>query len=107
MTANQEFKERQERTKSEGIALGSPELTTGDVTRKRREKMDGIFFMLEQNPFFSVLLFSLMFRVVHHLLRKLPLPKVVEHDELRSWKWRNLSVSLVHSLLTGPWAITW
>ncbi|XP_060754003.1 TLC domain-containing protein 1-like [Neoarius graeffei] len=68
--------------------------------------MDGILLMVDQNPVFSVLLFSLVFRVVHHLLRKLPLPKVVEHDELRSWKWRNLSVSLVHSLLTGPWAIT-
>ncbi|XP_062873187.1 TLC domain-containing protein 1-like [Trichomycterus rosablanca] len=61
--------------------------------------------MWHQKPGVSVLVFSFMFRVVHHLLRKLPLPKVVERDELRSWKWRNLSVSLVHSLLTGPWAI--
>uniref|UniRef100_A0A8D3BYF5 TLC domain containing 1 n=1 Tax=Scophthalmus maximus TaxID=52904 RepID=A0A8D3BYF5_SCOMX len=58
------------------------------------------------HPGLSVLVSSLFFRVAHRLLQKLPVPKVVRQDELHSWKWRNLSVSLVHSLLTGAWALT-
>lgn len=40
------------------------------------------------------------------MLQRLPVPKVVKHNEQLSWKWRNLSVSMVHSLLTGAWALT-
>uniref|UniRef100_A0A3P8W6P4 TLC domain containing 1 n=1 Tax=Cynoglossus semilaevis TaxID=244447 RepID=A0A3P8W6P4_CYNSE len=54
----------------------------------------------------SVLVIALLFRATHHLLRRLPLPEVVKKDEMRCWKWRNLSVSMVHSLLTGAWALT-
>ncbi|KAJ8347729.1 hypothetical protein SKAU_G00263180 [Synaphobranchus kaupii] len=44
--------------------------------------------------------------VVHWILQTLPRPKAVEHDAFRAWKWKNLSVSMVHSLVTGSWAIT-
>nr|XP_057936656.1 TLC domain-containing protein 1 [Doryrhamphus excisus] len=68
--------------------------------------MDGLVLVLKKYPGLSVLLFSLIFRGIHRLLQRLPLPKVVLHDEFRSWKWKNLSVSMVHSLLTGTWALT-
>ncbi|KAG9265264.1 TLC domain-containing protein 1 [Astyanax mexicanus] len=69
--------------------------------------MEGTLLLaLQRNPGLSVLLFSLMFRVVHRLLRCLPAPKAVQLDEVRCWKWRNLCVSLVHAMLTGPWAVT-
>ncbi|XP_066538643.1 TLC domain-containing protein 1-like [Hoplias malabaricus] len=67
--------------------------------------MEGTLLAFQHNPGLSVLFFSLVFRVVHHLLRCLPAPKVVQLDEVLCWKWRNLCVSLVHALLTGPWAI--
>ncbi|XP_061733370.1 TLC domain-containing protein 1 [Nerophis ophidion] len=68
--------------------------------------MDSLFLMLKNNPGPSVCLFSLIFRGIHGLLQRLPLPKLVHQDEFRSWKWKNLSVSMVHSLLTGTWALT-
>ncbi|XP_054650374.1 TLC domain-containing protein 1 [Dunckerocampus dactyliophorus] len=73
--------------------------------------MEGLLLVLQKHPGPSVFLFSLIFRGVHRLLQRLPQPKVVVQDEFRSWEWRNLSVSMVHSLLTGPWAlacaVTW
>lgn len=69
--------------------------------------MDALHPVLKSHPGPSVLLFSLIFRVVHYLLQRLPVPKVVKQSDLHSWKWRNLSVSMVHSLLTGTWALTW
>lgn len=69
--------------------------------------MDDLVPVLKRHPGSSVLLCALVFRVVHHLLRRLPVPKVVQQGEWRSWKWRNLSVSMVHSLLTGTWALSW
>lgn len=71
------------------------------------ERMEALFPVLKSHPAQSVLVCSLLFRVVHRLLQRLPVPKVVRQDEYRSWKWRNLSVSMVHSLLTGTWALTW
>uniref|UniRef100_UPI0037E7F458 TLC domain-containing protein 1 n=1 Tax=Semicossyphus pulcher TaxID=241346 RepID=UPI0037E7F458 len=68
--------------------------------------MDALIPVLKSHPGPSVLVFSLLFRVVHQLLQRLPVPKVVKQDEYKSWKWRNLSVSMVHSLLTGTWALT-
>ncbi|XP_070827239.1 TLC domain-containing protein 1 [Chaetodon trifascialis] len=68
--------------------------------------MDVLLPVLKSRPGASVLVFSLLFRVVHRLLQKLPVPKVVQQNDLYSWKWRNLSVSMVHSLLTGAWALT-
>ncbi|XP_008295368.1 TLC domain-containing protein 1 [Stegastes partitus] len=61
--------------------------------------------LLKSHPGPSVLVFSLLFRVVHQLLQKLPVPKVVRQDEFRFWKWKNLSISMVHSLLTGTWTL--
>lgn len=69
--------------------------------------MEALLPVLRSHPGPSVLLCALLFRVAHRLLRTLPLPKAVEHDDFRAWKWRNLSVSMVHSLLTGTWAVTW
>ncbi|XP_063060890.1 TLC domain-containing protein 1 [Engraulis encrasicolus] len=59
-----------------------------------------------RNTALAVAGFAVAFRCTHHLLRNLPLPKVVRIDAFRTWKWRNLSVSMVHSLLTGIWAVT-
>lgn len=69
--------------------------------------MEALLPVLKSHPGPSVLVCALLFRVVHQLLQRLPVPKVVKQDDLRSWKWRNLSVSMVHSLLTGTWAVTW
>ncbi|KAM6987958.1 TLC domain-containing protein 1 [Tautogolabrus adspersus] len=68
--------------------------------------MDDLIPMLKSHPGPTVLVFSLLFRVIHRLLQWLPVPKVVKQNEYSSWKWRNLSVSIVHSLLTGTWALT-
>uniref|UniRef100_A0A1A7YQY6 TLC domain containing 1 n=1 Tax=Iconisemion striatum TaxID=60296 RepID=A0A1A7YQY6_9TELE len=68
--------------------------------------MEALILMLKSHPGPSVLVCSLLFRVAHRLLQRLPVPKVVRQDDFRSWKWRNLSVSMVHSLLTGTWAVT-
>ncbi|KAG9351599.1 hypothetical protein AGOR_G00025200 [Albula goreensis] len=68
--------------------------------------MEGLLSVMQQRPGLYVAACSVMFRVVHRLLQTLPRPKAVEHDAFRAWKWKNLSVSLVHSLLTGSWAIT-
>lgn len=78
-----------------------------DWTELEVDRMDDLVRALKRHPGPSVLLYALLFRVVRHLLRRLPLPKVVQQSEWRSWKWRNLSVSMVHSLLTGPWAVAW
>lgn len=76
--------------------------------RAREEaRMDALVPALKSHPGPSVLAFSLIFRVVHHLLQQLPVPKAVKQNEFHSWKWKNLSVSMVHSLLTGTWALTW
>ncbi|KAM4589367.1 TLC domain-containing protein 1 [Fundulus diaphanus] len=68
--------------------------------------MEALTSTLKNHPAPSVLVFSLLFRVAHKLLQRLPVPKVVQQDAFRSWKWKNLSVSMVHSLLTGTWALT-
>ncbi|XP_076002130.1 TLC domain-containing protein 1 [Genypterus blacodes] len=68
--------------------------------------MEALLPVLRSHPGPSILVFALFFRVVHRLLRTLPLPKAVEVDAFRTWKWRNLSVSMVHSILTGTWAVT-
>ncbi|XP_068173327.1 TLC domain-containing protein 1 [Antennarius striatus] len=68
--------------------------------------MDTLVPVLKDHLVLSVLGFALVFRGVHHLLRGLPIPKVVVQDDLRCWKWRNLSVSIVHSLLTAVWSLS-
>ncbi|KAF3692606.1 Calfacilitin TLC domain-containing protein 1 Precursor [Channa argus] len=67
--------------------------------------MEALLPVLKSHPGPSVLVCALIFRLVHWLLQRLPVPKVVKQDDLCSWKWRNLSVSMVHSLLTGTWAL--
>ncbi|XP_059930535.1 TLC domain-containing protein 1 [Gadus macrocephalus] len=62
--------------------------------------------VLLNHPCAVVLVCALLFRVAHCLLQNLPVPKVVRGEEFRAWKWKNLSVSLVHSLLTGAWALS-
>ncbi|XP_013879571.1 TLC domain-containing protein 1 [Austrofundulus limnaeus] len=68
--------------------------------------MEALSSALKGHPGLSVLVFSLLFRAAHQLLQRLPVPKAARRDAFRSWKWRNLSVSMVHSLLTGTWALT-
>jgi len=68
--------------------------------------MEALVAWAHRNTALAVVCFALAFRGAHHLLRDLPRPKVVTVDAFRTWKWRNLSVSLVHSTLTGIWAIT-
>ncbi|XP_061637695.1 TLC domain-containing protein 1 [Phyllopteryx taeniolatus] len=68
--------------------------------------MEALVAVLKRHPGASVVLFSALFRVVHGLVRKLPPPAAVLRDDFRAWKWRNLSVSMVHSLVTGTWAVS-
>ncbi|KAJ0063766.1 hypothetical protein NL108_006720 [Boleophthalmus pectinirostris] len=68
--------------------------------------MEALLPVLRGYPIPSVLVCALLFRVVDQLLQKLPVPKVVQQDKFHSWRWRNLSVSMVHSLITGTWAVT-
>ncbi|XP_043910353.1 TLC domain-containing protein 1 [Protopterus annectens] len=59
----------------------------------------------QQHTPLSVLGFAVAFRAVHKVLSSFPLPQHVIQDKTKTWKWRNLSVSLLHSFLTGPWAV--
>lgn len=68
--------------------------------------MDALYSALKSHPGPSVLVFCLVFRLIHRLLKGLPVPKAVKQNEFSLWKWNNLSVSMVHSLLTGAWAWT-
>lgn len=69
--------------------------------------MEALLPVVKSHPGPSILVCSLIFRVAHRLLQRLPVPKVVKQDAFRFWKWNNLSVSMVHSLLTGIWTLTW
>lgn len=68
--------------------------------------MEALLPVLKGHPVPSVLVCALFFRAVDHLLQRLPVPKVVQQDQFRAWRWRNLSVSMVHSLLSGTWVVT-
>lgn len=39
------------------------------------------------------------------LSRCCPLPAHVRSDATRTWRWRNLLVSFVHSIVAGLWAV--
>lgn len=67
--------------------------------------MEALLPVLKGHPVPSVLVCALLFRAVDQLLQRLPVPKVVQQEEFRAWRWRNLSVSMVHSLVTGTWAV--
>ncbi|KPP63958.1 TLC domain-containing protein 2-like [Scleropages formosus] len=44
------------------------------------------------------------FKLVNTALKRLPVPESACRNP---WKWRNISTSLVHSLITGFWAVLW
>ncbi|XP_016151542.1 TLC domain-containing protein 1 [Sinocyclocheilus grahami] len=67
--------------------------------------MDTWLNEVQKHPALYVLCCSVIFRILHRFLQTVPSPGTVEVDPWRMWKWRNLSVSLVHSLLTGIWAV--
>lgn len=68
--------------------------------------MEALLPVLKGYPVPAVLVCALLFRAVSQLLQRLPVPKVVQQDKFRAWRWKNLSVSMVHSLLSGTWAVT-
>ncbi|KAA0720149.1 Magnesium transporter NIPA4 [Triplophysa tibetana] len=81
------------------------------LSEKRKDKnkqwwrMDTWLNHVQKHAALSVLCCSVAFRILHRLLQTVPRPSIVNADPWRSWKWKNLSVSLVHSLLTGTWAV--
>uniref|UniRef100_A0A8C2I5P3 TLC domain-containing protein n=1 Tax=Cyprinus carpio TaxID=7962 RepID=A0A8C2I5P3_CYPCA len=68
--------------------------------------MDAWLNEVQKHPALYVLCCSVIFRILHRFLQTVPSPGTVDTDPWRTWKWRNLSVSLVHSMLTGIWAVT-
>ncbi|XP_053130543.1 TLC domain-containing protein 1 [Hemicordylus capensis] len=52
-----------------------------------------------------VLCTTLAFGALRWALRQAPLPAHVRRDPLRTWRWRNLLVSFVHSIVVGLWAV--
>ncbi|XP_072909472.1 TLC domain-containing protein 1 [Hemitrygon akajei] len=62
----------------------------------------------QTHPVLSILFFALTFKTLRVFLRartfSLP-PQQVKENKTRSWRWTNLNVSLVHSAITGPWAL--
>ncbi|KAG7321441.1 hypothetical protein KOW79_015856 [Hemibagrus wyckioides] len=67
--------------------------------------MDGWLKEVQRRPVLCVFCSSLAFRLLQTLLKFLPRPHAVRCDPWKNYKWKNLSVSLVHSLLTGTWAV--
>jgi hypothetical protein len=47
------------------------------------------------------------FTLTHVLLRPLTPASVLKSGAQTTWKWRNTCNSLVHSILTGIWAMLW
>lgn len=43
------------------------------------------------------------FKLVNATLGRLPIPHAVAKKD--PWRWRNISTSLIHSTLTGAWAV--
>lgn len=67
--------------------------------------MEALLLVVKGHPFLSVLVFALLFRAVGQLIQRLPKSKVVQQDKFHAWRWRNLSLSMVHSFLSGTWAV--
>ncbi|XP_051956812.1 TLC domain-containing protein 1-like [Xyrauchen texanus] len=65
--------------------------------------MDTWLIEVQKYPALYILCCSAAFRILHRLLQTVPC--TVDTDPWKTWKWKNLSVSLVHSLLTGTWAV--
>ncbi|CAN9510878.1 unnamed protein product [Ophioblennius macclurei] len=68
--------------------------------------MEALVLVLKSHPGPSMLLFSLLFRLISWMLQKLPVPEPVKQDRFRYFKYRNISLSLFHSVLSGTWALT-
>lgn len=49
--------------------------------------------------------FTLFFGLLRWALSHCPLPAHVRRDATRTWRWRNLLVSFVHSIVAGTWAV--
>ncbi|XP_077167243.1 TLC domain-containing protein 1 [Paroedura picta] len=48
---------------------------------------------------------TLLFGALRWGLGRCPLPAHVRRDATRTWRWRNLLVSFVHSIVAGIWAV--
>ncbi|XP_063002453.1 TLC domain-containing protein 1 [Elgaria multicarinata webbii] len=48
---------------------------------------------------------TLAFAALRWALGRCPLPAHVRRDAVRTWRWRNLLVSFVHSVVAGLWAV--
>ncbi|XP_044286508.1 TLC domain-containing protein 1, partial [Varanus komodoensis] len=48
---------------------------------------------------------ALAFGALRWALGFLPVPAYVRRDPVRTWRWRNLLVSFVHSVVAGAWAV--
>ncbi|XP_077578901.1 TLC domain-containing protein 1 [Stigmatopora nigra] len=68
--------------------------------------MEALVAVLKEHPGPWVLFFAVLFKLVTLLLGQLPTPKVVRRDEFQLWRWRNLNISIVHSLISGTWAFS-
>lgn len=44
------------------------------------------------------------FKLVNYGIGKLPIPETAQRN---AWKWKNISTSFVHSLITGVWSVLW
>lgn len=99
--------QREEIVAEEEVRRKSRRIRGQKGSARGEARMEALFPALKSHPGLSVLAFSLIFRGVNHLVQQLPVPKAVKQNDFASWKWKNLSVSMVHSLLTGTWALTW
>ena len=63
--------------------------------------------LLEKNyaPVWSLLSLA-VFGVTNLLLRPLT-PDSARENAAQTWKWRNTANSMLHSALTGVWALVW
>lgn len=60
---------------------------------------------MESNPGVLIVGASFgLFNIVNKVFDRLPVPESALRN---TWKWRNTSTSLVHSLITGIWAVLW
>uniref|UniRef100_A0A3B1KFN5 TLC domain containing 1 n=1 Tax=Astyanax mexicanus TaxID=7994 RepID=A0A3B1KFN5_ASTMX len=67
--------------------------------------MEGWLSDVQKRPALYLGCSVLAFRLIHRLLKTLPRPRTLDNNSWKSWRWENLSVSLVHSLLSGAWAV--
>ncbi len=51
-----------------------------------------------------VLASALSFEIFSKIVENCFTPKAAQHSP---WRWKNILVSFVHSILSGTWAVTW